>query len=250
MKKYNTIVSCSITFGFLLSGCSATSTIDSSNDNTKGISQDVINEAETQAQEENQEFVEDNAGLPPEEIIELRYEKAVTVSGPPNEYFQLYDADGKPNWEHAYYIAQHLQVDYSKTAYIQYNGGTYGLESTLAAMDKKVPGVADTLKDFQEYHAITDLDSDYWKQKLATADSSQAKAELLVSTLGQEYRKFYGEPTDAYSIQNGTVTAVSSMTGLSSDDLGAIMQGRGYLSDIIEVLPNDWSYKSAVLELL
>lgn len=250
MKKYNTITSCSITFGLILSGCSTTTTVDSSNDNTVGISQDVINEAETQAQEENQEFVEDNAGLPPEEIIELRYEKAVTVSGPPNEYFELYDADGKPNWEHAYYIAQNLQVDYNKTAYIQYNGGTYGLESTLAAMDKKFPGVTQTLKDFQEYHTITDLDSEYWKQQLATADTPQAKAELLVSTLGQEYRKFYGESTDTSLTQEGTISAVSSLTGLSSDDLGAIIQGRGYLSDIIEVLPNDWPYKSAVLELL
>lgn len=250
MKKYNTPVLSSLAFMLLLSGCATTTTVDSSTNNTVGISQDVISEAETKAQEDNQDFVEENAGLPPEEIIELRYEKAVTVSGPPNEYFELYNADGKPNWEHAYYIAQHLQVDYSKTAYIQYNGGTYGLESTLAAMDKKVPGVAETLKDFQEYHTITDIDSEYWKQQLAAADTPQAKAELLVSTLGQQYRKFYGEPTDAYSIQNGTVTAVSSLTGLSRDDLGAIMQGRGYLSDIIEVLPNDWPYKSAVLELL
>ncbi len=232
----------------MLTGCSATNTLDTSSES--GISQDVINEAEAQAQADNQDFVEDNAGLPPEEIIELRYEKAVKVSGPPNEYFELFNADGQPNWEHAYYIAQHLQVDYSKTAYIQYNSGTYGLESTVAAMDQKIPGVTQTLKDFQEYHAITEIDSDYWKQQLATADTPQAKAELLVSTLAQEYRKFYGEPDDTYSAQTATVAAVSQLTGLSSDDLGIILEGRGYLSDIIEVLPNDWQYKSAVLELL
>lgn len=234
----------------MLSGCSSSASLTGNSQNTNGISPEVIEAAEAEAKENNREFVQDNAGLPPTEIIELRYEKAIQVSGPPNEYFELFNSEGEPNWEHAYYIAEHLQVDYSKTAYIQYNGGTYGLESTLAAMDQKFPGVTQTLTDFQRYHVVTDLDSDFWKEKLATADTPQAKAELIVSTLADEYRRFYGEANSNSSTQQATVATISQLTGLSSDDLTVIWEGRGYLSDIIEVLPNDWPYKTAVLDLL
>lgn len=234
----------------VFSGCTSSATVTGNSQNTNGFSPEVIEAAEAEAKENNREFVQDNSGLPPNEIIELRYEKAIQVSGPPNEYFTLFNDAGEPNWEHAYYIAEHLQVDYSKTAYIQYNGGTYGLESTLAAMDQQFPGVAQTLTEFQQYHVITDLDSDFWKDKLATADTPQAKAELIVSTLAQEYRTFYGEATDTSTAQKATLATISQLTGLSSDDLAVIWEGRGYVRDIIEILPNDWPYKTAVLDLL
>ncbi len=205
------------------------------------------------ADEQNAEFVEEYAGGAPEEIIEIRYQETITLYGPSDEYFTPYDDEGNPsNYELAYYIAQNLNVEYEKVAYVQLNSGSKGLESILQAMDETAPGVADTLRDFEEYHQVTNLDSEYWTEQLSALSTSEDKANFVIETLSEQYRElgFSDDVSELAPYQKTAVAAVAEISGISEEDLAVIYEGKGYLEGVIEVLPDDWQYKEAILKIL
>ncbi|MDP3970629.1 MAG: hypothetical protein Q8P90_02925 [bacterium] len=200
---------------------------------------------------EESEVIYEHVGEDPQTTLELHYEETIKLHGPPNlETWSIYDKNGEPSLEHAYYLASQLQMDYEQVAYIQTNEGIEGLERFLKTVDQTVPGAADTLREFEDYHAVTSFDMDFIMQEMTADLTAQEQAEFIINMVAEEYETFYGSQTNLAISQQGLVTTISELSGFDANKLSTIIASGGELSKLIEILPDDLSYKSTLLNLV
>ncbi len=213
----------------------------------------AIDEALEVTQAENQEFVEENKGGTPEDVLETRYQELIkTYSedyGMPDENTGLNYA-GERIYGHADILEQKVGLDYNKLSYVQFLSGTSGMNSLVEAMDSSAPGVKEVQEMFEQYDAITDYDPVYFESIMPEGLSDDEKVAFIVKSFADLYRVFR-EPYDSTGMSefaSEDMKQIQADTGLDEDDLRTIF-AYGFPELIAEAFPDSWAYKIKFIEL-
>lgn len=207
--------------------------------------EEAADEVMEEAQEINEDFVEDYGGGTPEEVLQAKYDKLFEQYGSLT-YEPGIDANGTVILGHSDRIAESLGLDYKTLAYIQTQSGTFGLQSMLDAMDSNIPEVAQLQEEFHLWHDFTSYDSTLITKHVPDGLSDQEEVEFLIQSFAEQYRLF-SEGYNLYYISNPEALAdIVTLTGLNEDDL-TIIFAYGWPDSFVEILPDTWEHKEAVM---
>ena len=194
-------------------------------------------------QQEQQQFTEQYSGGQPAEVLQQRYDEFVQRDGEPSDTITN---SVSPSFAVAKYVAEQLDLPYAQLAYVQYESGTFGLQSLLETMDQTVDTTATVTLQVKGLNAIDD--PAFYQANMPDGLSDQEQAAYIVQTAAQHLRVFY--PTaDVTPIQQDVVNQLVVITGLSKDDL-AVLEDQYRLESVLEILPDSLAYKSQALTLL
>jgi hypothetical protein len=227
-----------ISLSFFTTGCSSTNTLSNTNTIEQGINAVMKNIETNSAQFVQEQNTIDTA---PAAVINRRYTQLTSNTNIAT--ISLYTATQAPIYPHA----EHLRLDYAKLAGIQYQNGTYGLQTILEAMDSSASGVADTLALFKKYHAVST--ADYYTTIMPSDLTSQEQASFILKEAYTVYNVFYPETPSLQLKQLNLVESMTNLTGLDIQQL-TLLESKFKLQSVISLLPNDLSYKGAALELI
>lgn len=195
------------------------------------------------------DWVRQHAGGAPSDIIDTRYTDAVAASGEGPSATFTYWYNDLPQWPHGYYVAEQLSLDYEKLAFIQYYYGTYGIESTVAAMDQSMTGVATTLETLQVYHGVIDGEAAYFTDITSADTSDQEKANAIVARFADNYRVFYPQQPEPWGENILLLNKLVTLTGIEEADLAYVVD-KYTAKKAFTLMPDSLAYKTEALTLI
>lgn len=237
MKKYTIFVS-AILAPLLFAGCVHTTTPE------QRLEQ-ALNQEIQKINTNTQEFIEKNLGKTPEEVLITRHEELLAKFGQKEIY--AFKADGTPGYPIAFYLAQQLDIEYAKLAFVQYQSGTMGLQGLLETMDPSAPGVTSNLELVKKYHAMTE--PGYYEENMPSGLSDQEQAEYIVQTIYDVEVIFYPEKPELTNAQLDLVEKLSNLTNLSKDQL-SVLADQWKMYSAFEIMPDSLPYKEEALRLI
>lgn len=209
----------------------------------------AVQHAERLTQKQYDTWTREHAGGTPEATVEARFATVVEATGLPKSDFTYYDLDGTAHWKHASYVANQLNLNYEKLAYIQMYNGTFGIESTVAAMDQSSANVAVVLKTLVDYHAISDGDTSYFSDILTSAVTDEEKAAMILTRFADTYRVFFTPEPKLWGTNITLVNDLAALSALDIDNLTIVATQYG-LEKVFALFPDTLSYKAAALTRL